>query len=1499
MEEVKTKNKGIKKSIVVILAILAFIITSWLVVFALIRTPYVQTKLVHLVTNFLSTQLNTHVSIEAVDIDFFKTAVFKGVYIEDQQKDTLLYAEKIAVNIDLFSLRNNIIKIGKVSIHEANAELKYYKGEADINLQFIIDAFSSNDTTSAPSTWKFALHEVELINSKFSYHNLDSEPQPSGIDFEHIVLSDINIHLKDIHLDADSIAAHIRFASFKEKSGFHVKEFHAFGAFTPQMILAQDFEIITPASDLKGTYKMSFDSLSYFSDFLNKVFLHGNFNHAILNLSDIAYFAPDLEGIDKEIDITGSAKGTISNLKGNDLVLIIDKETQLVCDASVRGLPDIEETYMRIKVKELVTNKEQLDRIPIPPFNQQEFVHTTENFKWLGKIKFKGEVSGFYNDFVAYGSFRTDLGSFFSDLSLKFNTKNGIPAYKGQISMNNFNIGRFLQVKEFGQTSLNAEISGTGFSESDLKASLKGNIYNIYINNYNYKNIKIDGDVANKLFRGLLNINDEHLVMDFTGEVNFQNKLPEFNFITDIEKAELTMLNLIKRDSSSFLKTHIEMNLVGNNFDNIIGKININNTLYSEKQHKYNLKEILINAEYLDTENKEITLNSDIADGKIKGIINLAEIGPSLYQLFEEIVTNNYQQHDKSKKKKQNNIENFDLVLHLKNTKPITEIFFSDIEIHPNTHFTGTYNSENNYFRINGTSPELKLYGTDVKQFFINAKTENNSLILSTGSSRMQFSDSAWIDNFIIKTVTQKDSLNFSINWNNFKDTANYSADIAGHLYFNTLKSIKGKLDKTNITIADSVWTINPNNQIIIDSSNISISNLYLSTGKQSIQIFGNISENPQSPLMFNLNNLLLQNFNPITERSGINLKGIVNGNGTITDVYHSLSFISDLSIKDLSINNETLGQAALTSAWNKNSEAIVVNGRLFRDTLTTFNISGNYYPGKKEENIEMTAFLNKFRLQILNSFTTDIASNINGIASGKVDITGNISSPTLKGKINLQKTSFKIDYLNTSYSIGEASILVENNWIGFDNIIITDETAKNKAIATGTIFHKNYSDFNLDIDINAENFLCLNTNEFQNELYYGTAFVTGNVNISGTPEKLLFNINVKTDKGIPKDDKRTRFYIPLGGSQDVTENAFVTFVNKDSTNLNIANTDNINLDGIELKFELDITPDAEVQLIFDPKIGDVMRGKGNGRITMDINTLGKFTMQGEYVIEEGEYLFTLMNVVNKKFKVQKGGTINWNGSPYNANVNLQAIYSLRTSTYDLGIDTSNRRRLPVECIMNLSNDLMKPDIRFDVRLPGNRELESQVKNVLNTETEMNRQAFALLTLNHFVTPQNAIGAVSAESSNTNVGGTTSSELLSNQLSNWLSQISKDFDLGVKYRPGDEISSQEIELALSTQILNDRLLIDGNLGVQGAANNSASQNTNNLVGDVNIEYKLTQDGRFRMRAFNRTNNNTNLTYVNSPYTQGVGVFYRLDFDKPKDLWQRLFKKENAKRKEDE
>ncbi|MDQ3190484.1 MAG: translocation/assembly module TamB, partial [Bacteroidota bacterium] len=369
------------------------------------------------------------------------------------------------------------------------------------------------------------------------------------------------------------------------------------------------------------------------------------------------------------------------------------------------------------------------------------------------------------------------------------------------------------------------------------------------------------------------------------------------------------------------------------------------------------------------------------------------------------------------------------------------------------------------------------------------------------------------------------------------------------------------------------------------------------------------------------------------------------------------------------------------------------------------------------------------------------------------------------------------------------------------------------------------------------------------------------------------------------KSEKGTVFYIPLTGTEEITVSNFITFINKDTTVVQVKDGYQVDLTGIQMNFEFDLTPDAEVQVIFDPKIGDVIKGKGRGHLTMEINTLGKFSIFGEYIIEEGDYLFTLMNVINKRFKVEKGGTIKWTGDPYNAQVDINAIYRLRTSLYDLGqyIDTT-KKRVPVNVMLKMKEDLLSPDIHFDIKLPGADEItKNQLRTLLYNEQELNQQVFALLTLNRFVPPLSS-GGGNSENSHAGIHTTSSTELLSNQLSNWLSQISNEFDVGVNYRPGDDISSQELEVALSTQLLNDRVILDGNVGV---SNNQAvaTQQTNNMVGEFNVEYKISEDGRFRVRGFNRPNG-ANQIYVNSNYTQGVGLFYRVEFNSFGELYHR-------------
>jgi hypothetical protein len=375
--------------------------------------------------------------------------------------------------------------------------------------------------------------------------------------------------------------------------------------------------------------------------------------------------------------------------------------------------------------------------------------------------------------------------------------------------------------------------------------------------------------------------------------------------------------------------------------------------------------------------------------------------------------------------------------------------------------------------------------------------------------------------------------------------------------------------------------------------------------------------------------------------------------------------------------------------------------------------------------------------------------------------------------------------------------------------------------------------------------------------------------------------------------EKETVMNIPLNNAEEISENDFIEFVSKDIKDK--VEEKEIDLSNIEMNFILHATPDAEVRLIFDDKIGDVIRARGEGDISININPQGEFKMYGDYIVKDGDYLFTLQNIINKKFNLEEGGKISWNGNPMEAQLELTAVYSkLRARLYELLAATEDsasaelyKRRVPIDLKMKISNTILSPNISFDIELPtADETTKNKVRSILYVSDqqeniqELNKQVFSLLVLNQFISPD---GGGTATYSN--VGTTTSMEMVSNQVSNYLSQISNKFDVGINYRPGDEISSDEVELALSTQILKDRVVLDGNLGMSDNKGITNNQNASNLVGDFSIEYKITEDGKLRVKGFNQSNQ-FSLQRRSSNYTQGVGLFYRKEFDTFGELFRR-------------
>ena len=615
-----------------------------------------------------------------------------------------------------------------------------------------------------------------------------------------------------------------------------------------------------------------------------------------------------------------------------------------------------------------------------------------------------------------------------------------------------------------------------------------------------------------------------------------------------------------------------------------------------------------------------------------------------------------------------------------------------------------------------------------------------------------------------------------------------------------------------------------------------------------------------------------------------MDLQGEANGVVELSNVYDKTIITSELSLFDLELNKYEIGNLCINSTWDSKKNRLRADGEIERDSVQPLRFAGSYSPNDNESPLDFLLTMNGFDLSILNAFLGEDVLGISGTASSMVSLTGTFDKPKLEGDLMLRNAELFVPFLKTTYAFTD-KIHIDPEMFAFDNIKIFDEEG-NEGRLTGQVLHKNFVDWQYDVLLEMDKpLLTMNTKEGDNSDFYGKAYTTGFLNISGFGSQTFFDMTLKSEKG-------TTFILPMSSSGELQFDSYIQFINP----LDTATKKELKADlsGITMNMQLDVTEDAEFQIIFDEAVGDVMKGRGKGHLSMIINNLSTFNMYGMLELTQGSYLFTLKNLLNKPFEVKPGGSIAWYGDPMAAELDMQAIYKASASLNDIIPDPNQTsgKRVPINLIMGLQGKMMNPTIGFDLELPQSDQLtKSRLASIVSTEQERNRQAFALLVMGRFISPPNI-----TQTGGTGVGlASNGSELISSQISNWLSQISDDFDLGFNYRPGDKISNEQIELALSTQLFNDRVSVTGNFGVaRGSANTGQ---TTNYIGDVRVEYNITQDGKIRLMVYNESNDRRMTTTTQSPYTQGIGVIYQEEFDNWKQLVdgiQDLFKRKAQK-----
>lgn len=1457
------EGKSIKKTINILLIIFSLVIVTGTALYFVFQSSMVQTLIISKITRNISETTNTEVSIGKVNIALFRRVILEDVYLSDQHKDTLFYVPKMMASIDSLSFRNKKVHFKSIRFIQPHVHIQA-TDSSGYNFNFLLDLLESGDT-HVTNTWRYKCSRFELKNG----HLLFNDTRKSTVLNQWLTMDQFNLTIDDFRLTRDlQLSARLETLSFISDNGFQLNNFSAKLAYADSTL---------KIADILGASNHSLlvvDSLNFQ---LNKFINSGQMKDLKIlfdireldfNMRDLACFLGDEYNKSLTAKISGKIQGDVFNFRGKNFKVSVENFTHLNGDFYINDLSDFRSAYIFLNLNESYANLNEIRNLDLPAGIQQAIDNLPHFLDNVGTFSYQGNFTGFADDFVAYGTAYSNLGIISSDISFKPVDNEKIKV-KGHITTNNLQIGKIFEDERLDELSLSGELNGTIDYLSNYDITFDGVVDSIYFNKYIYHNIKLAGRIQNKRFNGDFSISDPNLHMAFSGKLDLSTQLPVFEFVSNVEHANLYLLHLLN-DENAIVRMDIDANFTGNNIDNVNGNLSLSNVYYRNKIDEFQLEKLqLQNTNHLG---KEIfSVKSDWIDGDIIGQYNLMNIGQSLINFYQRYLPSSSQLPQVAIDEK----NDFNYRFHVKDVNSLSKLFIPELNVEPDFYVEGYYKPLKDSVYSTTTIPLIQWANRRMEQIRLVVNGSRQNLLARVKTDKISLGERFNIYNVSLESHGRNDQLDVNIFWNNY-GAQTFSGKLKTHTKFKPGSSGKPSMEilvePSDFYFADSVWALNET-RILIDSTTIQVKGLDFHHNNQRLHVDGVISKDISDVLQAKIENIDLLLFEPFMGSSYFT--GKLNGFLRLSDAYEKIMLDMDLLVDDLAYDGNYLGELTVSSKWDHKQEALNSNVMLLNNNKTVFNAEGNIDPLNSQ--LDMQLFFNNSPVSILQVFMPTSFNNQQGFVDGKVHLHGKFYHIQHDGILQpVNDVSIGLSYLNTTYFFSDP-VHFGGDSIIFKNIRFTDEFG-NIGLFSGSLKHSTFGNMVYNMRVVSNNLLALNTTAADNDYFYGTAFISGDLDITGSGSNILLTGDLRSQKG-------TNLYIPYESSENAQQYDFIEFINLKNEDHEMPKYQ-VNTTGIDMNFDVELTPDAKIQIIFNSQVGDVIKGSGTGNLQIRVDRNYNISIYGNYLINEGDYLFTLQNVINKRFTIQSGSTMEWVGDPYDALINIKALYKVKTSLYDLFVgsyqDIDLSRRIPVDCIIQLSENLLSPKIDFAIELPTVEErIKDEVSQLIATREDMNKQFISLLMLGRFYTPEFFAGRPTTETS-AELFGTTASELFSNQLSNWLSKISDVWDLGFNYRPGNDISNDQIELALSTQILNDRVTIDGNIG--NNANPNAGNNSN-VVGDFDVNVKLTDNGKLQLKAYNHSNDN--IIYITEPNTWGLGLSYREEFNHISELPERL------------
>lgn len=1448
---------------IVLRSIIGLILFLLIIAIAL-STPAVQTRLGELATDRINSDYGTDIHVERVAITAFGGVKFQRVLIRDHKKDTLIFASRIKTNIISFrQLYNGDLLFGDIHLDNVLFNMKHYKGEVESNFDKFVKLFDSGKVSK-----KKFLMKADNVYVKNGHFIVSDE---NLIQQKNLDLTSLSADLKNFKILGPDISAIIKEMAFRDHRGLLVKNLSADFAYSTSFIKLKALDIETENSMFKGDVVLSYVK-GDFKDFNNKVRFDIRVDKSIIATNDIYYFYKGM-GRNRNLSLRAHLKGTLNNLSATKLRLVDHTNSQIIGNVVFQNLfsKTGEGFYMKGKFAKVSSNYNDLVAL-LPGVLGKKLPSSLSK---LGQFTIVGDAQITSKTIDSDFTLQTALGNVKSNLRMTNIDNIDNASYKGNIILDNFNVGRFLEKKDIGIVSLNVDVDGKGFKEDLLDTKFSGDIFKIRFLDYTYTNILVNGNFTSPLFKGEVVINDPNLFMDFDGVMNLGKKDIVYDFHANIDYANLGKLNLVKNDSISVFKGDLKINVTGNSIDDLQGDIYITETSYQNKNDIYYFDDFAVKSTFDADRVRTISINSpDIIEGQIVGKFAFNQ----LHKMVENSVGSLYANYRPNKIAKGQFLK-FNFSIYNK----IIDIFYPGISVGSNTVVRGNINSDNGEFKFNFNSPSITAFDNYFDKIRIDIDNKNPlyNAYIEIDSIRTKYYK---VSDFSLLNVTTNDTLFVRSEFKGGEKATDYYNLNLYHTIDDANNVVIG-IDKSELKFKDNLWFLNENetknSKIVFDKklSNFSIENILMSHDDQKMKLEGIVKGKSNKDLKLTFENVELRQITPTVNRFQID--GSLDGEISLRQNNNIYQPTSSLTIDNLIVNAIPLGNLNIDIDGNESFSKFQVNSVLLNENVEAFKADGEIAIEGKNTLMDIDLRFDKFNLGTLDGLLGGEAiSDIRGYVSGAASVRGNVNDPSIDGRLFVDDASLKVPYLNVEYQLERKSIVdvTEGSFI-IRNTTITDSKYRSQGTLEGQIKHNNFSDWKLDLTISSDRLLALDTGFTDDAAYYGTAFIDGVATIIGPTNGLLINVNAESEKG-------TAIKIPINNSESSGTSSYIHFLSrkeKYDQEKGIADTTR-NYNGLELKFEFDITEDADIEIILDPSTGHGMQGSGKGTLLFEINTLGKFNMWGDFQLYEGTYNFRYGGLIDKRFAVKKFSSIVWEGDPSRAVLNLEAVYKTTANPAVLLENPSVNKKVPVEVIIGVRGNLSNPEPDFNINFPTvSSVLKSEIEYKLDDKDTRQTQALYLLSSGGFLSPE----------------GVNESDFAGNlfeRASGLFSDLFQDddgvFNVNVDYvaadrRPGTETDGR-VGFSVSTQI-NERITINGKVGVPiGGINESA------IVGDVEVQYRVNEDGSLNLRVFNREND---INYIGEGvgYTQGLGISYEVDFDTFRELVQKIFKNQTIER----